>query len=229
MRSASETIVRDGDRRVREASLAIGLSAFVIGISFGGLAAAKGLSIAKTAAMSSVIFAGGSQFLAIGIASAGGSGLAIVLGGLLLNARHLPFGLALAPRLWPGRGRRAAASYLLVDESAALALAQPTDALARRALVLAGAAVFVCWNLGTLVGAVVGRALGDPDALGLDAAFPAAILCLIAPRLRSPRGRAAIIGGAAVAVLTTPLLPAGAPILAAALAGLAALALPERP
>lgn len=229
MRSTNETSVRDGDRLVREATLAIGLAAFVIGVSFGGLAAAKGLSIGTAVAMSAGIFAGGSQFLVLGVIGAGGSALAAVLGGLLLNARHLPFGLALAPRLWPSRTRRAAAAYVLVDESAALALAQPTDRLARRALVLSGVAVFVAWNVGTVTGAVVGRALGDPDALGLDAAFPAAILFLVASRLRSPRGRAAILGGAVVAVGTTPLLPAGGPILAAAAAGLLALAFRDAP
>ncbi len=229
MRSPDESTVRDGDRLVREASLAIALSALVIGVSFGGLAAARDVSIAQTVAMSSVIFAGGSQFLVLGVLGAGGSTVAAVLGGLLLNARHLPFGLALAPRLWPGRARRAAAAYVLVDESAALALAQPTDRLTRRALVLSGVSLFVCWNVGTVIGAVAGRALGDPDALGLDAAFPAAILYLVAGRLRSPRGRAAILGGAVLAAAATPYLPAGAPILLAALAGLLALRLRDAP
>ena len=62
--------------------------------------------------------------------------------------------------------------------------------------------VFICWNVGTLLGALVGGGLADPRALGLDAAAPAAFLALLAPQprgtrrgggRRSPRAAAALV------------------------------------
>lgn len=89
--------------------------------------------------------------------------------------------------------------------------------------------MFVGWNLGTAAGALAGTGLGDPGALGLDAAFPASILALVAPALRSRRARAVAGAGAALALATTPLLPAGAPILLAALGAGAGLLVAGRP
>jgi predicted branched-subunit amino acid permease len=75
---------------------------------------------------------------------------------------------------------------------------------------------------------LLGGVVGDPAALGLDAAFPAGLLALLWPSLRDPVARRVALVGAAVAVVTTPVLPAGVPVLLA-LAGLAAAApLPRR-
>jgi predicted branched-subunit amino acid permease len=77
--------------------------------------------------------------------------------------------------------------------------------------------------LGTVIGVVFGDALGDPEALGLDAIFPAFFLALMATELHSPRGRAAAIGGGAIALLLAPLVPPGLPVLAASTAALIGL------
>ena len=211
MRSTDRTPVRD--------ALAIGVTVGVLGCSFGALAVAGGVSVGMACAMSALVFTGGAQFLALGVVGAGGGALAALAAGLLLNARCLPFGLALAGILGGGRLRRAAASQLVIDESAALALAQPRPADRERAFWAAGLAVFVAWNAGTALGALAGGALGDPAAWGLDAAFPAAILALLVPQLGTRAARAAAAAGAALALACTPLLPAGAPILVAALGG----------
>jgi predicted branched-subunit amino acid permease len=86
-----------------------------------------------------------------------------------------------------------------------------------------GSAAFVVWNLGTLAGALAGQGIGDTDAFGLDAAFPAALLALVLPALRgNPRTRNAALLGAAAALAATPFLPAGVPVLLA-LVGLVVL------
>src|SRR6478736_7342219 len=82
----------------------------VIGLSFGVLARTSGLSLVMTCAMSLVIFAGGSQFLAVATIASGGTPLAAVLGGVVLNARHLPYGLAMAPFLRGPLWKRAISS-----------------------------------------------------------------------------------------------------------------------
>lgn len=188
----------------------------VFGVSFGALAVAAGLSPAMACAMSALVFAGGSQFAAVGVVAAGGSPAAAVASGLLLNARYVAFGLAVAPRLSSGRGGRALAAHLVIDESSAVALREPDDHGARRAFWATGLAVFVLWNAGTALGALAGEAIGDPAALGLDAAFPAGFLALLAPLLRDASSRAAALGGVAIAVALLPVAPPGVPVLAAA-------------
>jgi predicted branched-subunit amino acid permease len=90
--------------------------------------------------------------------------------------------------------------------------------------------VFVCWNIGTAVGAIAGDAIGDPEAFGLDAAFPAGFVALAVPHLRTRAGRVAAVAGAVIALVLIPVAPAGVPIVAAAAGVLPAmLFLPRKP
>lgn len=222
------SIWRTLDPPLRRDVLAVCGAILVVGMSFGAIAVASGLPWWKPALLSLLVFAGGAQFMVVGVVAAGGGVLAAVLGALLLNARHLPFGLAIGPvvgRTWPAR---LVGSHLMVDESVAFAMAQKEPARARAAFWACGVILFACWNVGTLAGALAGQVIGDPDALGLDAAFPAALLALVLPALRRRRTRHAALLGAAVALALTPLLPAGVPVLLA-LAGLVVLIpAPER-
>jgi 4-azaleucine resistance transporter AzlC len=213
---------------VREA-LVVGAAVGLFGVSFGVLAVASGLSPAIACGLSLLVFAGGSQFAAVGVLASGGSPAAAVASGLLLNARYVAFGLAVAPRLRGRLLRRAAASHLLIDESSALALARDDDAAADRAFWWTGAAVFVLWNAGTAAGALAGAALGDPKALGLDAAFPAGFLALLAPLLRTHRARVTAAVGAMVAVALVPFAPPGVPVLASVGGVLAGLVVRAEP
>jgi predicted branched-subunit amino acid permease len=158
--------------------------------------------------------------VAVGLLAAGNPAAAL-LAGLLLNARYLSFGLAATGaigRRWPAR---LVGSHLMVDESVAFAMAQPDPDRRRSAYWLTGTALFVVWNAGTAVGVLLGGAVADPAAFGLDAAFPAGLLALLWPSLRDPVARRVALVGAAVALLATPVLPAGVPVLLA-VTGLAA-------
>jgi predicted branched-subunit amino acid permease len=193
----------------------------VVGASFGALGASAHVPLLLTVAMSVFVFAGGSQFLAVAVIAAGGAPLAAVLGGLLLNLRHLPFGLAVGGfvgRSWPAR---LLGTHLMVDEVIAFARSRPDPVRARRAYWLLGALMFVGWNVGTLLGALAGTAVPDPSRFGMDAAFPAALLALLLPALREADAARVALLGAAAALLVTPWAPAGLPVLLA-LAGLVA-------
>ncbi|GHJ45065.1 branched-chain amino acid ABC transporter permease [Catellatospora sp. TT07R-123] len=207
-------------------ALAIGAAAGVIGLSFGAIAVAGGLPLWAPVLMSLVVFAGGSQFLAVAFVAA--SPVAAVLGGILVNARHLPFGLAVGGSVGDTLGARLLGSHLLIDESTAFALAQRDPARSRRAFWAVGIAIFLTWNIGTVAGALLGGAVGDPAVYGLDAAFPAGLLALLMASLKDRPTRYAALAGAAIAVLTTPLLPAGLPVLVA-LAGVGAALLVPTP
>lgn len=194
----------------------------MVGLSYGVLARASGLSLVMTCAMSLLVFAGGSQLLAVATIAAGGTPLGAVVGGIVLNARHLPYGLSMAPLLRGPVWKRALSSQIVLDESTALALAQPSPELARLAFYACGCSLFVAWNLGTLIGALAGGAIADPASLGLDAAFAASMLALLAPLLRRRDMLAAALAGGAIALLATPFTAPGLPILLAAAGALAA-------
>ncbi|GAA1550140.1 AzlC family ABC transporter permease [Dactylosporangium maewongense] len=220
------SMIRTRDPIVRDVS-ALCAAAVVVGLSFGAIATAAGLPLSQIVVMSAFVYAGGAQFLAVGLVSAGGTALAIVLAGLLLNARHLPFGLAIGNEtLGASRWRRIVGSHILTDESVAFALAQDDPAQRRRAYWLTGVALFVTWNIASTVGAIAGSALGDPNRYGIDAAFPAALLALTLPSLKDSASVRVAVAGAAIALATTPLLPAGLPVLLALLGLAFALPVP---
>jgi predicted branched-subunit amino acid permease len=230
MRSATRTRAITPRTRTLVAEAApIGLAVGAYGLSYGVLAVAAGLSPLLATVSSLIVLAGGSQFAFVGVLAAGGVPLAGAAAGLMVNARYLAFGFALAPHLSQGPvWRRALDGYLVVDESVALALARPDEDPARRFRVT-GWTVMTTWIGATAVGAYGGGLLGDPRALGLDAAFPAGFLALLAPWLRTPRGRTAAGVGALVALGLQPVAAPGLPIVAAALGAVVALRVDPAP
>ena len=162
---------RSTRRRVVREGLAIGLATGAYGVSFGALAAAAGLSVVQAVALSALMFTGASQFAFVGVVATGGAPLAAASTAVLLGTRNGLYGLDLSRVLGPAR--RWLAAHVLIDESAALALAQDDPRHARTGFWAAGLAVFFFWNLATLVGALGAGVLGDPASLGLDAVAPA--------------------------------------------------------
>jgi 4-azaleucine resistance transporter AzlC len=205
-------------RSVLTASLSLGAAVGLFGASFGVLSVANGLSVAQAATMSLLVFTGASQFAAVGVVATGGTGAAAVGSALLLAARNGVYGLAMALVLRGSLGRRLIAAQLVIDESTAMATAQPDRQAQERAFWLTGGAVFAFWNAGTLIGALSGGLIHDPAALGLDAAFPAGFVVLLGPHLRTTEGRQAAALAAVLVIVTTPFLRPGVPILVAALA-----------
>jgi 4-azaleucine resistance transporter AzlC len=214
------------NRALLRDAAAIAAAMVAVGASFGAITIAYGLPTWVPFLMSTVVFAGGAQFLAIGLIAAGNP-IAAVFAGLLLNARHLPFGLAVSETVGPRWRDRIIGSHLMTDEVVAFTLAESDPGRRRRTYWLIGLTLFTSWNLGTALGVLLGGASGDPAALGLDAAFPAGLIALILPSLRDRQTRLVALTGAAIAVLLTPVLPAGLPVICALL-GLGVLFLPGR-
>jgi 4-azaleucine resistance transporter AzlC len=212
---------RGSDGLVR-AALAIGAATGAYGLSFGALADSAGLTLGQIAAMSTLVFTGATQLSVAGVLAAGGAVPAALINGWLIGARHLGYGVALAPLLRGSRRRRAVAAQLVIDESTAMARAQPDRQRAERAFWLTGLSVFAWWNAASIAGALGGRALHDPAALGLDAVFPAAFVALLAPQLRQPGAKVAALTGIAITAALVPIAPPGVPVLAAGLAVLTA-------
>jgi 4-azaleucine resistance transporter AzlC len=197
----------------------------LVGVSYGAIAVSSGFPLWLPMLMSLLVFAGASQFMFIGIVAAGGNPFAAVLAGLLANARHVPFGFAIGDAVGRRWGTRAVGSHFMSDETVAFAMAQDEAPRRRAAYWACGLGIFVFWNTGVLVGAYAGTAISDTDAFGLDAAFPAVLLALVLPSLRDKAARLPVLIGVVVALVATPFLPAGLPVLlalAGVLAGVAA-------
>ena len=228
----------DGPALVRDVAL-VCLADGIVGVSFGATAVAGGLPWWVPVVMSLLVFAGGSQIAAVGVVLAGGSPLAAVVAGGVLNTRMFPYGLAVADVVGssseaggsPGWLRRWLArlfgAHVITDESVAFALRQDNPADRRKAFWTCGVSLFAAWNVAVVVGVVAGAMIKNTNAFGLDATFPAVMLALALPTLREWRTRTAAGTGAAIAVALTPVLPAGLPVLAA-LGGLATIWRPRR-
>jgi predicted branched-subunit amino acid permease len=220
----------DDQRRkeVLRQGLSVGVATGAYAISFGALSVAAGLNLWQTIALSALLFSGASQFAVVGIVAAGGSGGAAVATSSLLGLRNGLYGLEMSRLLGVSGLRRLAAAQLTIDESTAVGVAQPERSAQRLGFWGTGLAVFVLWNLFTILGAVVGNALGDTRRFGLDAAAPAAFCGLLWPRLKSGDTRAVAAVSAVIALVVAPHAPAGIPVLVAALAAVVAGLLPSR-
>ncbi|MBQ1089867.1 AzlC family ABC transporter permease [Streptomyces sp. B93] len=215
-----QTVVVDtrGDARVVRDALGVGVAVGLSGFAFGVTSAGSGLTVWQTCALSLLVFTGASQFALVGALAGGGGWLAASAGALFLGVRNAFYGLRLSQVLSLPRGVRPFAAQWVIDETAAVALAQPSRRSARIGFVVTGLSLYVLWNVTTLVGALGAEAIGDTEAWGLDAAGPAVFLALLAPMLRSGAERA-VAGLAVVLGLgLLPVLPAGVPVLVSALA-----------
>jgi 4-azaleucine resistance transporter AzlC len=204
------------------AVLPIAVTVPLFGVSFGVLARAADMGVVAPIVMSATTFAGGAQFAVVSILEEGGSLAAAIVAALLLNARYAAIGISVAPIFRGSRLRRLLESQLIVDESWALS-ARPDGTFDRRVLLGAGLTLYVTWVLGTALGVLGGSFLGDPERLGLDAAFPALFLALLAGQLGSRRAVAAALAGGGIALVLLPFTPPGVPIIAAVLGCLAGL------
>ncbi|WP_040775601.1 AzlC family ABC transporter permease [Nocardia pneumoniae] len=210
MRSIWRTLGRDEVMGIVAVCAAVG----VIGISYGATAVGAGFPIWLPVLLGCVVLAGSSEFLFLGIVATGGSPIAAVLAGLLVNARHLPYGLSVPDVVGTG-WRRTLGVHLMNDESVALAIAQPDARRKRAAYWVTGAGVLLAWPSGAAIGALIGSVVPDTAALGLDAVFPAVLLALVLPALRDRATLGAAAAGTAVALASAPFLPTGLPVLLA--------------
>jgi 4-azaleucine resistance transporter AzlC len=211
--SRTEPRYRDGARAI--APIVVAAAAF--SATFGVLAREAGIETPAALTMSATTFAGSAQFAVASVFDAGGGIAAAIAAAVFLNARYAPISLSVAPAFGGGRFRRLLESQLIVDESWAVSR-RSDGSYERRLLVGAGLVLYMGWVGGTAIGAVAGDAVGDPERLGLDAAFPALFLALLVPQVRTRRAVTAALAGGALALALVPFAPAGVPIVAASAA-----------
>lgn len=201
---------------IRRAAAGIGLYAGAFGVTFGAVSTTSGLSLTQTVAMSALMFTGASQFALVGVLAAGGTPFAGLSAALLLGLRNAFYGVPVTQVLGQLGVRRLWTAHFVIDETTAMAVAQPSPRVGRYAFWATGVTLYALWTLGTLAGALVGGGI-DTHALGLDAAAPAIFLALLWPQLSRHRAPAVAFGAVLVTLVLVPLVPAGLPIVAAAI------------
>lgn len=222
IRQLRESIPADV-RPILSACFVISIALCIFGASFGVVAVASGASIAQACVMSLIVFTGASQLSAVSVVAAGGSIASALGGAYLLACRNAVYGLAMAPTLDGPWWTRLVGAQFVIDETTAMSTAHTDPRLRKWAFWISGIMFGSFWNIGTLIGALVGSSI-DPKTFGLDVAFPVMFTTMIVPHLARPAGRRAAIFGAIAVIVTAPFLPIGLPILVAALGMLFGLA-----
>jgi predicted branched-subunit amino acid permease len=144
---------------------------------------------------------------------AGGAAISAIATATLLGFRNALYGLQMAPILKVNGIRRILSAQITIDESTAVATLQENDSDKRRGFYITGIGVYIFWNIFTYLGALGASAIGDPAVWGLDAAVPAAFCGLVWPRLKNKKQFIISASAIALALLLTPIAPAGVPII----------------
>lgn len=195
-----------------KAIILVCLAVGVVAVSYGSLAMAYGFPLWVPLLLSISVLAGASEFMFIGIVASGGNPLAAAAAGLLVNARHIPFGVTVRELV----GKRAASfigCHIMNDESVVFGLSQPTLEQRKAAFWLCGIGVALIWPLGTLLGAGVGKLLPSPETIGLDAVFPAILLALVIPAFKNRTTLIRACSGATLSLVSVPFVATGLPAL----------------
>jgi 4-azaleucine resistance transporter AzlC len=197
------------------------------GMLYGVLALQAGLSIVSAQAMSSIVFAGSSQFILLQLLIANAPVAIIVLTVFVVNLRHALYSASIAPYLKRlPRAWKFLLGYLLVDEAYSIGVSRfMKDDPARPApnrhwfQLGSGLSLWLTWQASTAIGIFAGQAI--PTSLSLDFALPLTFIALVVPMAKDRAGLTAALVGGVIAVAFFG-LPYKLGIIVAALAGIAA-------
>jgi predicted branched-subunit amino acid permease len=174
----------------------------------------------QTQAFSLFVFAGSAEVAAVTLTMAGATGIAIVLTALLLNLRHVLYGLSLSSLLrLRSLSARMLVPFVMTDEAYGLTVKEYLDGEGGPAFLAgAGLSLYVAFNLCTLAGALLGTAIPDVQSLGLDLIFPLTFLALLVPLLRTWTQVVVALASGGLALALSHVIPAGTTILISAVA-----------
>ncbi|MDD2922182.1 MAG: AzlC family ABC transporter permease [Anaerolineales bacterium] len=196
---------------------------FPFGMIYGALALNAGLSTLASQMMSSIVFAGSSQFVAAQLIHDSAPGLVIIVTIAVVNLRHMLYSASLAPYLknlslkW-----KVLLSYLLTDEAYAPSILKyEKDGVTKTShwfLLGAGFALWFIWQISTALGVFLGAAI--PESMPLDFALPLTFIAMVVPALKNRPMVAASLSAGAVALIAYS-LPFKLGLILAALTGIA--------
>ncbi|MDP2995437.1 MAG: AzlC family ABC transporter permease [Anaerolineales bacterium] len=186
-----------------EAPILLGVAPF--GLIFGALAVNAHIAVPAAQVMSSIIFAGSSQFIAAQMMGTGASGLVIILVVFVVNLRHALYSASVAPHVRHlAPGWKFLLAYLLTDEAYAVTIThynQEGDPANKHWYFLgAGLTLWTAWQVSTAIGIFIGAQLPQDWPLGF--VLPLTFIALVVPALKDKASVAAAVTAALVGVLT---------------------------
>lgn len=210
------------DRSAARAAIAEGwpvlLTSVVVGLTYGVVARQAGLTPLEVSASSLIVFAGAAQFAAVELLKGDASAVAVAAAIFLINARHLLMAAAIRPFVAHAPlPRRLGLAYVLTDEAFAMGIGWFRRGHREVSYYAVFAvALWLCWNVATIFGAVFGGNIERPERLGVDFAITAVFVAIVAV---SARHRIDLAVALAAAIVAAMLRLAGASTLAVVTAG----------
>ena len=156
--------------------------------------------------------AGAAEFTFIGMITSGSSPMTAAIAGLLINLRHLPFGLAVHHFIENNKFKYFAA-HIMNDESVLFGLAQSDPEQQQATYWLCGLGIMFAWPLGVMAGYIAGAHFTITQLIGIDTIFPVVLLALTFKALKQRHTRLSALFGAVISLCAFPFLPTGIPVL----------------
>ena len=195
-----------------KAIILISVATGIVGISLGSVAASFDLPMWIPLALSLTVLAGAAEFTFIGMIATGANPVFAAFTGILINLRHLPFGLSVATFI-EKNVYHFIACHIMNDESVMFGLSQQEAHLKKWAYWMCGLGISILWPLGVFIGYLLSKNIPDIYVFGIDAAFPAILFALILPMLKNKTTRNRVVLGTSLSLASIPLLPTGLPVL----------------
>ena len=168
----------------------------VLGLGFGVLLASKGYGLGWAVVMSTLIYAGSMQYLAVDLLAGGASLVAAALMTLTVNARHLFYGVSMVERYRDVGPAKPYLVFALTDETYSLVCSgDPPAGVDRKGyFLLVSLLDHLYWIAGSALGALVGGVLPF-DSTGIDFSMTALFLVVMTEQWRTSRDhRPALVG-----------------------------------
>ncbi|CAM4398771.1 hypothetical protein F901_03126 [Acinetobacter dispersus] len=195
-----------------KAIVLISVATGIVGISLGSVAASFDVPMWIPLLLSLTVLAGAAEFTFIGMIATGTNPIFAALTGILINLRHLPFGLSVATFIEKNT-YRFIACHIMNDESVMFGLSQQEDQAKQKAYWMCGLGIAILWPIGVFIGYLLSKNIPDIYVFGIDAAFPAILFALILPMLKNKTTRHRVFLGSSLSLASIPLLPTGLPVL----------------
>ncbi len=183
------------------AGLPVAVGYVPIAIAFGALATKANLSPQEAVLMSALVFAGASQFMAVGMMLSGAGGVQIVIATLFINLRHLIMSMAVHHKVKEAnRSWRSLLSFGITDETFAL-LTLTKDQAQHTHLFAAGliGVAYFGWVLGTAIGSFGAQMIPSAVSASMTVGLYAMFIALLVPHVRRS-WRVAFIAGSSMAL-----------------------------
>jgi len=201
--------------------LPISLFVVAFGAAFGLAAVQKGLAPLDTLLMSTLVFAGASQFATLDMWGAEVSVIPVMVVVFAINSRHLLMGASLYPMLKDvAPAKRYGLLLVLTDANWAVAAQDYQKGKRNLEVILGGGLVlWLAWIVGTWVGVYFGGLLQNPKSLGLDMVLGCFLFAMALGGKKNPRILIAWALAALASLAAWRWLPANTHVVAGALAG----------